>query len=311
MTSRFTVRIFVGEAIGMMDFRSFLQYLEYEKRYSVHTITAYENDLLQFSAFLTKTYELDDLLNVRHMHVRSWLVSLMEEEIGSRSINRKLSSLKTFFKFQLKKNAIQQNPMSKVIAPKMAKRLPVFINKNQMELLWQHYDFGEGFSSARNRLIFELLYGTGIRVSELVNLSEKNIDLYNGAVKVLGKGNKERIIPISKELKQLIKEYVTLRQKTFPSEIFSSLIVSDAGKKMYSRSVYNIVNTILKQITTVEKKSPHVLRHTFATHMLNNGAEINAIKELLGHASLAATQVYTHNTIEKLKEVYKKAHPKA
>src|ERR1043165_3620993 len=149
----------------MMDFRRFLQYLEYEKRYSVHTITAYENDLLQFSAFLTKTYELDDLLNVRHMHVRSWLVSLMEEEIGSRSVNRKLSSLKTFFKFQLKKNAIQQNPMSKVIAPKMAKRLPVFINKNQMELLWQHYDFGEGFSAARNQLIFELLYGTGIRVS--------------------------------------------------------------------------------------------------------------------------------------------------
>ncbi|HYV92939.1 MAG TPA: tyrosine recombinase XerC [Chitinophagales bacterium] len=310
-TSHSPLRIFVREAIGMMDFRSFLQYLEYEKRYSAHTITAYENDLTQFSVFLSKIYEFDDLLNVRHTHVRSWLVSLMEEGIGSRSINRKLSSLKTFFKFQLKKNAIQQNPMSKVIAPKMSKRLPVFINKNQMELLWQHFDFGEGFSGARNRLIFELLYGTGMRVSELVNLSEKNIDLHSGAVKVLGKGNKERIIPISRELKQFIKEYNDLRHKTFPSGLFSSLIVSDTGNKMYARSVYNIVNTVLKQITTVEKKSPHVLRHTFATHMLNNGAEINAIKELLGHASLAATQVYTHNTIEKLKDVYRKAHPKA
>ncbi len=295
----------------MIDFSDFIQYLQYEKRYSAHTITAYKNDLLQFAAFLQKTYELDDLLQSRHTHVRSWLVALMEDEIGSRSINRKLSSLKTFFKFQLKKNTIQQNPMSKVIAPKMAKRLPVFIGENQMDLLWQHYDFGDGFPAARNRLIFELLYGTGMRVSELVNLSEKNVDQYNGAVKVLGKGNKERIIPTSKELKQFIKSYVVMRAKAFPSENFSSLIVSDAGKKMSSRSLYNIVNSILKQITTVEKKSPHVLRHTFATHMLNNGAEINAIKELLGHASLAATQVYTHNTIEKLKEVYSKAHPKA
>src|SRR5437764_9484362 len=148
----------------MMDFRSFIKYLEYEKRYSAHTITAYKNDLLQFSDFLNKTYEFNDLLNVRHTHVRSWLVALMEEGIGSRSINRKLSSLKTFFKFQMKKNSIQQNPMSKVIAPKMARRLPVFINKNQMELLWQHYDFGEGFPAVRNRLIFELLYGTGMRI---------------------------------------------------------------------------------------------------------------------------------------------------
>lgn len=294
-----------------MDFRSFLQYLEYEKRYSANTLIAYKNDLLQFSDFLKKTYDFDEVLNVRHPHIRSWLVSLMEEGIGSRSINRKLSALKTFFKFQLRKNAIEQDPMGKVISPKMAKRLPVFINKNQMELLWSGYDFGKKFNGARNRLVFELLYGTGMRVSELVNLSEKNVDMYNQALKVLGKGNKERIIPISKEVKHLIAGYVDLRNKTFPSESFSSLIVSDTGKKMYSRSVYNIVNMILKQITTVEKKSPHVLRHTFATHMLNNGAEINAIKELLGHSSLAATQVYTHNTIDKLKDIYRKAHPKA
>ena len=294
-----------------MDFRSFLQYLEYEKRYSAHTIIAYKNDLLQFSGFLKKTYDFDEFLHVRHVHVRSWLVSLMEGGIGSRTINRKLSSLKTFFKFQLRKNAIEQDPMGKVIAPKMIKRLPVFINKNQMELLWSQYDFGNEFSGARNRLIFELLYGTGMRASELVNLTERNVDLYNQSLKVLGKGNKERIIPISKELKQLIVVYIDLRNKTFPAVSFSSLIVTDAGKKMYSRFVYSIVNVILKQVTTVEKKSPHVLRHTFATHMLNNGAEINAIKELLGHSSLAATQVYTHNTIEKLKDVYKKAHPKA
>jgi integrase/recombinase XerC len=294
-----------------MDYGSFIKYLEFEKRYSAHTVIAYQNDLLQFSTFLYNTYELDDLLQVRHMHVRSWLVSLVEEGINSRSINRKLSSLKSFFRFHLKKKSLDQNPMSKVIAPKMGKRLPVFVNKEQMETLWKHHDFGNEFEGVRNRLILELFYGTGIRVSELVSLSEGNVDLSSGTIKVLGKGNKERIIPISKELRRLIKEYTVSRNKLFNEAVFPSLIVSGSGNKMYSRQVYTIVNSILGEITTVEKKSPHVLRHSFATHLLNNGAEINAIKELLGHASLAATQVYTHNTIDKLKEVYKKAHPKA
>lgn len=294
-----------------MDFDNFFQFLQYEKRYSDHTVTAYKNDLLQFTNFLHKTFEIQDMPQVRHTHVRSWLVSLMENEVGSRSINRKLSTLKTFFKFQQKVNVIQLNPMSKVIAPKMGKRLPVFISQNQMELLWNHYDFGQGFSALRNRLVLELLYGTGMRVSELVNLSEKDVDFYQNALKVLGKGNKERIIPISQEVRALVKEYIKFRNEYFLSATYTALIVSDTGKKLYSRAVYSIVNSILKSITTVEKKSPHVLRHTFATHMLNHGAEINAIKDLLGHASLAATQVYTHNTIEKLKEVYKKAHPKA
>lgn len=294
-----------------MDIRNFLQYLQYEKRFSQHTIIAYENDLLQFSLYLKKTYELENLMEARHLHVRSWLVSLMESGTGSRSINRKLSSLKTYFKFNMKNGHIDSNPLAKVIAPKIAKRLPVFIQKNQVELLWDHHHFGEGFAGLRDRLIFEIFYATGMRLSELISLTDQSIDLYGLSMKVLGKGNKERIIPFNQQLKSTFKEYISLRNRTFSSGSFPALIVSDSGEKMKPRKVYGIVNSVLKEITTVEKKSPHVLRHTFATHLLNNGAEINAIKELLGHSSLAATQVYTHNTIDKLKDIYKKAHPRA
>ena len=294
-----------------MDIRNFLQYLQYEKRYSQHTIIAYENDLLQFAEFLRKTYELDNTSETRHIHVRSWMVSLMESGLSSRSINRKVSVLKTFFKFQLRNGGIQNNPLSKVVAPKQKKRLPVFIGKNQTDLLWEQVDFGQDFPGLRDRLILEILYATGIRRSELINLADKDVDFANQSIKVLGKGNKERIIPVSKQLQTALKEYLAIRNKTLKSHRFPSLLVTDEGGKMEPRKLYRIVNNTLKQITTVEKKSPHVLRHTFATHLLNNGAEINAIKELLGHSSLAATQVYTHNTIDKLKDIYKKAHPKA
>lgn len=294
-----------------MDLSSFLQYLQYEKRYSKLTIAAYENDLLQFSGFLKRTYDLENLLEVRHVFVRSWLVSLIEAGTGPRSINRKLSALKTYFRFSMKMGAIQHNPMAKVIAPKIPKRLPVFINASQTDFLWRHFDFGDGFSGSRNRLIFELFYGTGMRRAELLQLTDQSVDFNRQTIRVLGKGNKERIIPCNPQLQELVKAYIIVRNTTFKNSVFPALIVSDKGEMMNPRKVYTIVNNVLQQVTTIEKKSPHVLRHTFATHLLNNGAEINAIKELLGHASLAATQVYTHNTIDKLKDIYKKAHPKA
>lgn len=294
-----------------MDLSSFHQYLQYEKRYSKLTIAAYEHDLLQFSEFLKTTYDLENLLDSRHAFVRSWLVSLMEAGTGTRSINRKLSALKTFFRFNMKMGAISHNPMAKVIAPKIPGRLPVFINASQIEFLWRHFDFGEGFSGTRNRLIMELFYGTGMRRAELLQLTDKSVDFNRQTIRVLGKGNKERIIPFNPHLQELIDAYITMRNNAFNKSDFQALIVTDKGETMNPRKVYAIVNSILRQVTTIEKKSPHVLRHTFATHLLNNGAEISAIKELLGHASLAATQVYTHNTIDKLKDIYRKAHPKA
>ncbi|MBA3648794.1 MAG: tyrosine-type recombinase/integrase [Chitinophagales bacterium] len=294
-----------------MDIRNFIQFLKYEKRYSNHTIIAYENDLIQFSKFLRQTYELENSFQATHTHIRSWLVNLIEEGIGPRSINRKLSTLKTFFKFHLENKGIEQDPTSRVIAPKVGKRLPVFINSNQMETLWQHGTFGEGFKGLRNKMILQLFYLTGIRRSELINLRDESLDLYSKQIKVLGKGNKERIIPFNEVLKIHIEHYLSERNNHFQASHYEAFIVSDDGKKMSDKKVYYIVSTLLKTNTTVSKKSPHVLRHTFATHLLNNGAELNAIKELLGHSSLAATQVYTHNTIEKLKAIYKKSHPKA
>jgi integrase/recombinase XerC len=302
---------FVCKQYNGMDLRNFLQYLQYEKRYSSHTVIAYENDLTQFSSFLKKIYDLDNILEAGHIHVRSWLVSLMETGTGSRSINRKLSSLKTYFKFEMKLGSIKQSPVSKVIAPKMSKRLPEFIHKNQIEIFLQHYDFGTGFTAIRKRLIFEIFYATGMRISELINLTDQSIDLYSSEMKVLGKGNKERIIPFREPLRFIIKDYLAQRNHTLASDKFPTLIVTEEGHKMNPRQVYSIIHLLLQGVTTIDKKSPHVLRHTFATHLLNNGAEINAIKELLGHASLAATQVYTHNSIDKLKDIYKKAHPKA
>jgi len=294
-----------------MDLRSFFRYLQSERRYSAHTIKAYETDLSQFSQFLAATYEFDDLNSATHSHIRSWLVRLTEDSIGARSINRKISVLKSFYKFEMKRGKIKSSPVNKVIAPKLKKKLPAFVNQQQMERLPDAIMEEKSFETIRNRLIIELLYSTGMRVSELVDLRDDSFDFYNHSVKVLGKGNKERIIPVSAEIIGRIKKYKELRRHEFPRAEFASLLVTDSGSKMYSRLAYKIVHDALALFTTVEKKSPHVLRHTFATHMLNNGAEINAIKDLLGHSSLAATQVYTHNSIEKLKDAYKKAHPKA
>lgn len=294
-----------------MDLRSFLSYLKSEKRYSSHTIKAYETDLQQLQQFLLTTFETNDLLTVSHTHLRSWMVSLMEQGIIARSINRKISSLKTFYRFEMRRGNIKVSPASKLVSPKVKKRLPVFVNEAQMGELFRQESGECEFSVVRNELVIELLYNTGMRVSELVGLKDSSIDRYAGNVKVLGKGNKERIIPMSKEMINSLKQYKELRNKLFDRNATDTLLVTDSGKPVNSRYVYRIVNSTLGKFTTLDKKSPHVLRHTFATHLLNKGAEISAIKELLGHASLAATQVYTHNTIEKLKDIYKKAHPKA
>lgn len=295
----------------MNSSESFIRYLQFEKRCSPHTVTAYEHDLLQFGTYLKEQYEMEELSDAEHTMIRSWLVQLIEKKVSARSVNRKISSLRTYFNFLLKNSKVKRNPMLKILRPKEASRLPVFIDEQRIETLFDNADFGEGFSAARDRLIMELFYATGMRLTELCDIKEKNIDVYNCTVKVLGKRNKERIIPFTGVLKNLIAVYKSERRKAVPGISHDYFFVTDDGKKIYQKLVYRIVNKYLGLVSTSEKKSPHVLRHTFATHMLNNGADINSIKEILGHANLAATQVYTHNTIEKLKKVYKQAHPRA
>jgi integrase/recombinase XerC len=285
----------------------FLQYLQFEKRFSPHTVTSYSTDLSQFYHYLQVNYSVKDFSEVNHMLIRSWVVQMMEQKISARSINRKITTLKTFYKFLLRHTIVTENPMLKVQAPKASKRLPVFVEKGKMDVLLDHVEFGKDEEGRRDRLIIELFYSTGMRLSELINLELKNVDLAASQLKVLGKRNKERIIPFSRELSRQISEYLALRTPGGSEFLFQT----PAGKKLYEKLVYTIVKKYLSLVTTVDKKSPHVLRHTFATHMLNNGADLNAIKELLGHANLSATQVYTHNTVEKLKNIHKQAHPKA
>ena len=294
-----------------MDITVFLKYLELEKRFSTHTITAYQSDVRQVFAYLEETYSLTSILEVRHFHIRAWVVELMQNKITPRSINRKLSTLKTYFKFLKRRKEIQENPMLKVIAPKVGKRLPVVVKEIELENLFEKINFGEGYAAVRDEMVMEMLYSTGMRRSELINLTPNDLDFFNDQVKVLGKGNKERLIPFARPLADRLKNYLEIRNDEFALNSTDSLFLTEKGKKMYPKLVYNLVKKYLSQITTVEQRSPHVLRHSFATHLSNNGADLNAIKELLGHSSLAATQVYTHNSIEKLKRVYQQAHPKA
>ena len=289
---------------------SFLSYIEYERRYSKHTIESYGNDLEQFRLYLMSEYQKEEMELAGHLEIRSWIVQMMEQKISPRSINRKLSTLKSFFKFLMRKGVVKKNPLSKVLAPKTSKRLPVFVEKSGIERLLTDIEFPEGFEGARDKMIIDLFYGTGMRRSELNNLKETDIDSYNAQIKVLGKGNKERIIPIQPQLRTALREYIDLKNQSIANSSIH-LFVNREGKLLNPSNIYQIVKKYLNLITTIDKKSPHVLRHTFATHLMNNGADINAVKELLGHASLAATQVYTHNTIDKLKNIYKQAHPKA
>jgi len=295
-----------------MKYDLFLAYLQFEKRFSSHTIKAYQTDLAQFSAFLQETYEIKQASTIDHQHIRAWIVQLLEKQLTPRSINRKLSTLKSFFQFLMKKGKLEKDPMLKVIAPKVGKRLPAFIEEAPLQRLLEDVSFGNDFVGIRDHLIMDLFYQTGIRRSELIQLQISDIDFEGQVIKVLGKGNKERLIPINRDIRLQIETYLTLRKTTFPNILeLGQLFLTKKGKPLYPKLVYNLVKKYLSIVTTQEARSPHILRHSFATHLSNNGADLNAIKELLGHSSLAATQVYTHNSIERLKQIYQQAHPKA
>ncbi len=290
--------------------QSFLNYLTFQKRYSLHTIISYQNDLTGFFTFLEQQFNTTNLSDINASFVRSWLATLKEGKMESKSINRKISALKSFFKYQLKQGNLVKSPMVTIISPKVKKRLPQFVDERDINTLFNYVEFPDSWEGKTHRLILQLFYNTGMRQAELVNLKESQIDQSNQAIKVLGKGNKERVIPVGKNLMDLVQDYLKAKKTELEETDMEFLLVNFKGKKLYPKLVYNIVRQYLTNVTTIDKRSPHVLRHTFATHLMTNGADLNAVKELLGHSSLAATQIYTHNTIEKLKDVYKKAHPK-
>jgi integrase/recombinase XerC len=291
--------------------QTFLDYLKFQKRYSQNTILSYETDLVAFFDFISLQFGAISLEELKPPLIRSWLASLKEKGMESKTINRKISALKSFFKYQLKQGILLSSPMTTIVSPKVKKRLPQFVEEKDINTLFQHVEFPDTWEGKTHRLLLEIFYNTGMRRAELSGLKESQIDKGNGSIKVLGKGNKERVLPISNELMQTILQYIADKRKIFETFDSIQLLVNDKGKKLYSKYIYNIVTKYLSLVTTIDKKSPHVLRHSFATHLMNNGADLNAVKELLGHSSLAATQIYTHNTIEKLKDIHKKAHPKA
>jgi len=291
--------------------RSFLDYLKFEKRYSIHTLTSYQADLVEFFDYLELQFGRIALKGIDHNYVRSWLANLKEKNLTSKSINRKISSLKSFFKYHLRTGTIEATPMSKVISPRMNKRLPVFMKEEDTERLLTALSLStDSWKTLNAKMLISIFYATGMRLSELINLKEKQIDFSRSRIKVLGKGNKERIIPVSKDVIGNIADYQQLKKKNF-ERTDNTLLVTEKGRRLYPKYAYLLVNRVLGTASTLDKKSPHVLRHTFATHLMNNGADLNAVKELLGHSSLSSTQVYTHNTIEKLKDIHKKAHPRS
>ncbi len=293
------------------EIQDFTKYIQLERRYSIHTVEAYNRDLNQFQEFLNQIY-LINIVKAEYPQIREWVVYLNNQEISNRSINRKITTLKSFYKYQLISQNIEVNPASKVNVLKTEKKLPEFVDEENMDFLLEKVEFTDDYIGVLSKTILDLFYGTGMRVEELVNLKHKNVDKVNLQVKVLGKRNKERIIPISKQLMQQLTLYSNYRNESISNaESSEYLFLTKNGNKIYKKLVYRQVNYYLSLVTTSSKKSPHVLRHTFATHLLNKGADLNAIKEILGHASLSATQIYTHNSIEKLKNVYKQAHPKA
>jgi integrase/recombinase XerC len=291
--------------------RSFLQYLQYEKRYSQHTIISYQTDLEQFFTYLMSQYDSPPITEVTARYIRSWLAEMRNEKMTPKSLNRKISSLRSFFKYQLKLGLIKVTPLTTIKAPKIGKRLPSFVGEKDMQTLTDYVEFPDTWKGRTDKLLIGIFYATGMRLSELIGLKISQVDIENKQVKVLGKGNKERIIPVSKELILQLKEYCKGRQQLPVENSSDQVFVNEKGKALYPKYVYNVVKANLSLVTTLQKKSPHVLRHTFATHLTNNGADLNAVKELLGHSSLAATQVYTHNTIDRLKDIHKKAHPKS
>lgn len=289
----------------------FLQYLEREKRYSVHTITAYKTDLIQFEQYLASQYGFNELLMAKATMIRSWLADSMQQGLSKSSINRKLSSLKSFYRFASRHNNAFLNPMEKVGSIKKNKVLPEYIEEEQLEKLLDQSAFDTGFAGNRDRFIIELLYTTGMRVSELCGLKHQDFDFEKKLLKITGKRAKQRLVPVIQEVAEHYLDYCRQMDLEFGLRPSEHIFVTNKGTKVYSKFVYRLVKNYLGLVTTRRKKSPHVLRHSFATHMLNNGADLNAIKEILGHANLSATQVYTHNSIEKIKKIYKLAHPKA
>lgn len=292
-----------------MNIQNFLQYISLEKKYSKNTLKAYQSDIQLFSNYLSNYYDNFRLNDASPQMVRSWVANMKEDGHNTNSINRKISTLKSFYKFLLKKGAISANPMRKIHLLKKAEKLPVYIEKGQLKSYLEAVVTENNFSAVRNKIIVELLYVTGMRQGELLGLKNDSIDFANNMLKVHGKRNKERIIPLSKSIIEELRNYISLKKKTFDIT-HDWLIVTNKGLKAYPKFIYRIVHSQLERYTST-KKSPHVLRHSFATHMLNNGADLNNIKELLGHSNLSATQVYTHNSIEQLKKIYNKAHPRA
>ena len=291
----------------------FIQYIQFEKRYSPHTVSAYQSDLDQFIRFLNMPEEtITHPSEITHHLIRNWMVTMMSDDITARSITRKIATLRKYFKFLLQEGIITHNPVSKINTPKSPKNLPVVVEDAKLtQMLDDNEVFSHDFKGVRDKLVIETLFGTGMRLAELLGVKETDINIYEGTVKVLGKRNKQRIIPINNELKLLINEYLELKKNQNFNNNSLTLLVTDKGANAYPKLIYLIVNKYLSHISTQNKKSPHVLRHTFATSLLNRGADLNAIKELLGHANLSATQIYTHNSVERLKSIYKQAHPKA
>ncbi|UYZ62807.1 tyrosine-type recombinase/integrase [Hymenobacter weizhouensis] len=292
----------------------FFDYLRFERRYSPHTVLSYQTDLRQFSEYLLAAFELADPTQADHTLIRSWVVALMQQHRDPRTVNRKIACLRSYFKYLLRTGAIQKNPMLRITSPKVAKKLPDFVPEESLNGLLNSFAFPDDFAGVRDQLILELLYGTGIRLSELLGIRHDDLSLSGRTVRVTGKGNKQRLVPLNPTLLAVLERYIARKQRDFApgSNAWPALLVTNKGEPLYEKFVYRTVKHYLSQITTASgQQHPHVLRHSFATHLLGKGADLNAIKELLGHANLAATQVYTHLSIDKLKSVFDKAHPKA
>ena len=294
-----------------MLIEDFLKYLRLERNYSENTIVAYKTDLREFEGFFRSVEEGLDFTTVDADLVRSWVVNLMDEEgAKATSVNRKLSSLRSFYRFLLRKEVVKADPMLRVVGPKKTKPLPSFLRENEMNRLLDDFSFGEGYEACRDRMILEMFYATGIRLSELIGLNDVDVDLSAKQIKVTGKRNKQRLIPFAEEMTVDLEEYIKVRNEALPQGTDAFFVLTN-GRRMYAKKVYEIVKRNLGKVATLKKRSPHVLRHTFATAMLNNQAELGAVKELLGHESLATTEIYTHTTFEELKKVYEQAHPRA